>query len=369
MKIIYDHQIFSRQEYGGISRYFHEISRRIPQLRGDVVEVFAPFHVNGYLSTANSSLSKRIRCVKFPGSTLAFGITNVVAGKLFVRRRKDVAIFHETYYSAIDYAPAPAKRIITVYDMIHELFPESFSAADLTRRNKQRAVSRADHVICISECTRQDVVRLMGIPIEKTSVVYLGYSLIEGHGNEVFVPKIRNPFLLYVGKREGYKNFKCLLSAYGQSEELKREFILVCFGGGRLTHSELSLMKSFGLTAANVVCISGGDTVLAGLYSSAAALIYPSLYEGFGIPPLEAMARGCPVICTNTSSLPEVVGNAAIFFDPRSHNDLRAVIERVVGSGTISRNLIAIGYERVKNFSWDKCALDTLLEYNRILES
>jgi glycosyltransferase involved in cell wall biosynthesis len=367
MKILYDHQIFSRQKYGGISRYFHEISNRIPTLEGDKVEVFAPLHVNEYGDVSNASRPSGIQAWKFPGTAVALGIANTVSGNLLVRWRKDVSIFHETYYATTSYAPASAKRVITVYDMIHELFPESFSKADMTRRIKRRAVRRADHVICISESTRRDLVRIMGIPEEKTSVVYLGHSLT---GSRVFAPAMpaaQQPFLLYVGKRVGYKNFKGLLAAYADSALLRDEFNLVCFGGGRLTPGELSATKALGLKSGKVICVSGDDAVLAGLYASAEVLVYPSLYEGFGIPPLEAMAHGCPVVCSNLSSLPEVVGNAARLFDPSDQDSLREAIEQVVCSSEISERLVMLGNERIKHFSWDKCALETLREYKRIL--
>ena len=367
MKILYDHQIFSRQQYGGISRYFHEISNRIPALEGDKVAVFAPLHVNEYGDASNASRPSGILAGKFPGTTVALGIANTVAGNLLVRWRKDVSIFHETYYATTSYAPASAKRVITVYDMIHEIFPDSFSKADMTCRIKRRAVRRADHVICISESTRRDLVRLMGIPEEKTSVVYLGHSLTGPRVSAPAVPGPEHPFLLYVGKRGGYKNFKGLLAAYADSAVLRGEFNLVCFGGGKLTPGELSEMKDLGLKPGKVMCASGDDAVLAGLYVSAAALVYPSLYEGFGIPPLEAMAHGCPVVCSNLSSLPEVVGDAARMFDPGDQDSLREAIEQVVCSGEVSERLILRGKEHIKHFSWDKCARETLGEYKRIL--
>ena len=369
MKILYDHQIFSRQRYGGISRYFHEISNRIPDLEGDEVEIFAPLHVNDYSRASQTNRLTGIRAPKLPGGALALGVVNMIMGNAIVRPRKNVAIFHETYYSMFDYAPSSAKRVITVYDMIHELFPESFSKTDMTRRIKQLAVLRADHVICISESTRRDLIRLMDIPIEKTSVVHLGHSLTKTNSQKILFPELRKPYLLYVGKRGGYKNFRCLLFAYGQSARLKREFSLVCFGGGNLTPDELSSLRSLGVNSEDVVCVNGNDAVLAGLYSSAAALIYTSLYEGFGIPPLEAMAHGCPVICTNTSSLPEVVGDAAALFDPHDQDRLRATIENVTSSKEMSTHLTSLGYDRITNFSWDKCARSTLNEYKRVLGS
>jgi glycosyltransferase involved in cell wall biosynthesis len=365
---MYDHQIFSRQRYGGVSRYFFEVSNRIAALNGDHAEVFSPFYVNQYVEKS-SIKSHSFRVEKFPGSSIALGFANTVAGSLFVRNRKDVAIFHETYYTRFDYAPKTAKRIITVFDMIHELFPESFSKADMTRHIKRRAVSRADHVICLSESTRSDLMRLLDVPVEKTSVVYLGHSLTEACAKIAPDAGSRKPYLLYVGNRSGYKNFKSLLVAFGNSTLLKKEFSIVCFGGGKFTPDELSEMQRQNLNVGDVHHVAGNDAVLSGLYASAAALVYPSLYEGFGIPPLEAMAHGCPVICTNTSSLPEVVGEAAERFDPRDTDGLRTSIERVASSEELRQGLITLGYERIKKFSWDRCARATLDQYNRILES
>lgn len=367
MKILYDHQIFSRQKYGGISRYFHEISKRIPSLESDNTEIFAPFHVNQYGDASDAFRPSGIKTRKFPGTAVALGLANTIAGNILVRWRKDVAIFHETYYASTSYAPASARRVITVYDMIHELFPESFSRTDMTRQIKRRAVRRADHVICISESTRRDLVRLMGVPEEKTSVVYLGHSLTGARASIPVMPAHKRPFLLYVGNRGGYKNFHGLLTAYADSAVLRHEFDLICFGGGKLTPGELTAMEALGLKSSQVICTGGSDAVLTGLYASAAAFVYPSLYEGFGIPPLEAMAHGCPVACSNVSSLPEVVGDAARLFNPSDQDSLRLAIEQVVCSSETSERLAMLGKERIKHFSWDKCAQETLNEYKRIL--
>jgi glycosyltransferase involved in cell wall biosynthesis len=106
--------------------------------------------------------------------------------------------------------------------------------------------------------------------------------------------------------------------------------------------------------------------LLAKLYKFARAFIYPSLYEGFGIPPLEAMSHGCPVVCSNTSSIPEVVGDAGEYFDPVDTGSMREAIEHVVGSDSHRNLLIAKGYERLKSFSWDRCAAETLDVYRRL---
>jgi glycosyltransferase involved in cell wall biosynthesis len=176
-----------------------------------------------------------------------------------------------------------------------------------------------------------------------------------------------NTYILYVGARGGYKNFTNFLRAYSSSPSLRGTFGVVCFGGGEFCLSERKLLASLGLGEDKIVQLPGDDSVLAGLYSRAAVLVYPSLYEGFGIPPLEAMSFDCPVICSNTSSLPEVVGDAAELFDPSEPENIRIAIERVVMSAARTNALIALGRERIKNFSWDRCARETFTVYQRVL--
>lgn len=366
LHILYDHQIFTWQTYGGISRYYYEIANRIAAMGNDV-EIFSPFYVNKYIQND--------RQVQFCGAKIPFfwNITpqilkfiNPMLARVLIKPRKDIDILHETYFSLLDWCPKSAKRVITVYDMIHEKFAEYFSRWNKTQQFKAHAVRRADHVICISENTRQDLISLLNVPEEKTSVVYLGYSL---NINRLYKKAVASgkPFILYVGSRGEWKNFNGLIQAYGQSQFLKNEFNLVCFGGGSFNTQELKLMDSLNIEHNKIKHITGTDDLLAGLYSTAAAFVCPSLYEGFGIPPLEAMSFGCPVVCSNTSSLPEVVGNAAELFDPENEAAMRCAIETVVVDHEKSHSLVERGYERIKKFSWDKTSFDTLKVYKKLL--
>jgi len=205
------------------------------------------------------------------------------------------------------------------------------------------------------------------IPIEKTSVIHLGSALTVSTelANEPPLPE--PPYLLYVGARNFYKNFAGLLRALARSPELLKSFRLVCFGGGGFTPSEKSMIASLGLPSDAVRQLSGNDRLLSKLYSHASVFICPSLYEGFGIPVLEAMSQGCPVVCSDTSSLPEVAGNAAEYFAPEDPDAMLAAIERVINSPARAQQLTALGYERVKLFSWDRCASQTLDAYRRLL--
>lgn len=366
MKIVYDYQIFAAQRYGGISRYFFELARGLAEVAvGDVkININSPFYVNNYLFDASDSLELLgIHLPVFRGAERFCRLANLAVSPVFMKALQP-DIVHETYYSSRSSAPRSCRTVITVYDMIHELFPQSFSEKDKTCAVKRQAVERADHVICISEHTRQDLVRLLDVPVEKTSVVHLGFSLTASCIDDEKAPV--RPYLLYVGMRGGYKNFETLLQAYASQPWLKENFDLVAFGGGDFTAYERSVIERLNVVA-QVRQQGGSDQVLATCYKQAALFVYPSLYEGFGIPPLEAMSYGCPVVCSNTSSIPEVVGAAAKMFDPCSAESLAAALLEVLQSSETCEELRRLGLARVKEFSWHRCALETHAIYQQVL--
>lgn len=366
MKISFDHQIFSMQRYGGISRYFFELARSLAEITFDDVEVNinSPFYVNKYLSGASSSMG--VFGWSMPelrgAERFCSGVNSVLSPIIMNALQPDIV--HETYYSNRPSAPRSCRTVITVYDMIHELFPQYFSMQDRTRDIKRLAVERADHVICISEHTRQDLVRLLDVPVEKTSVVHLGFSLTTSETEDVQAPA--RPYLLYVGVRDGYKNFEKLLQAYASQPWLKENFDLIAFGGGGFTAYERAVIERLDVVA-RVHQQGGSDQVLATCYKQAALFVYPSLYEGFGIPPLEAMSYGCPVVCSNTSSIPEVVGAAARMFDPGSMESLATALVGVLQSPETCQELRRLGLARVNEFSWNRCARETHSIYQRVL--
>lgn len=279
-------------------------------------------------------------------------------------------IIHETYYSLNSYAPKSAKRVVTVYDMIHERFPSLFNAGHFNTEAKRIAVQRADHVICISEHTRKDLVELFNVDENKLSVVYLGYDSMQRHDCEnsmVYRFLGGRPYLLYVGFRGGHKNFEGIVKAYASSYFLRKSYSLIFFGGGNFNDAEIRLFLDLGLDMNNISQLSGGDQLLASCYQGAAAFIYPSLYEGFGIPPLEAMSCDCPVICTNASSVPEVVGEAGEYFEPDQIDSIRYAIERVLKSSKRRAELIENGRIRCHIFSWARTASETLNIYRKVI--
>lgn len=363
INIVYDHQIFGQQKYGGISRYFCEVASRIARDNNCDVKFVSPIFTNCYLKS-DSSLVKGFYVPKIPKTGKVIQLINNLIAPCLVSSCSPTLV-HETFYSYKTAAPNSAKVIVTVHDMIHELFPESFEANDAARFKKAAAVNRADHVICVSENTKQDLIRLLGVDPAKTSVVHHGYELLAAPSG---MRRCEEPYILYVGSRGGYKNFDRLLQAYAASPPIQEKFQLVAFGGGTLTRREQTRIQELGGGRWQVRHFSGGDEVLADLYDSAHVFVYPSLYEGFGIPPLEAMSVGCPVLCSDQSSLPEVVGDAAGFFDPESVDSIVAELTRALFDSAYRQGLIDKGMRRCQKFSWQRCAQETLAVYRGVLE-
>jgi glycosyltransferase involved in cell wall biosynthesis len=362
MRVTYDHQIFSWQKYGGVSRYFFEVARRIREFDGYDVRILSPLFANKYLKN-DHSLSVWGRYVEtLPKPTRVAQIFNagLVKWKL---HRDSPDIVHETYYLGKKLASSKSKTVVTVFDMIHEKFPECFPKNDRTVQFKKASIQRADHIICISENTRSDLIEMLGVGRDRTSVVHLAHSL--NRPVECPVQRVTDrPYIVYVGARDGYKNFSGLIRALGMSELLKNNFSLVCFGGGPFKSKEREEMAREGIPPDRTFNLQGGDELLENVYRGAAALVYPSLYEGFGLPPLEAMSVDCPVVTSRTSSLPEVCGEAAEYFDPDRPEAMAIAIEHAVASNERRQELIALGRLQVKRFSWDTCAKQTAAIYD-----
>lgn len=365
MKILYNHQIF-HQKYGGISRYFVELANRINSKKNKktTVKIISPFFKTDYLSNINQKiLFNSLKIPDFRGSAKICSILNSFLSPILSKHYKP-DIIHDTYYNSVQHNNGYTKKIITVYDMIHELFPEQFAKDDKTTKLKKFAVNEADHVICISKNTQKDLINIFNVDINKTSVVHLGFSFNKkGIKNP---EKTFKPYILYVGSRNGYKNFTRFVEAYS-TPKIKNFFDLVIFGGNKLNKSEISAFKRLQISKKSLKQINGDDRALAGYYKNASLFVYPSLYEGFGMPPLEAMQFGCPVACSNSGSIPEIVGSAALLFDPYSIESIRDNIISILYNDKLKLSLITKGFEQVKKYSWEKCAQETLKIYKKVI--
>jgi glycosyltransferase involved in cell wall biosynthesis len=374
LKVVYDHQIFWWQAYGGISRYIYEVATRMADRDDCQVKILGLAYVNEYLKQCKPGLVSGLPIPNVPSLKVKkmVGKLNDNLAEIFLNRNK-YDIVHETYYHPQRLSPKESNIVLTVHDMIHEKFSrfweEAYGKSDATSEQKKAAVKRADGIICVSENTKKDLIEILDVDPQKVWVVYHGPPLkfIDPGQHEV-TETDRDPYIFYVGDRKSrYKNFERLLRAYAISGVLKNNFNIVCFGGGSLSGEELSLIQRLGLSEGKVLQVSGDDTILAKFYRESSVFVYPSLYEGFGIPLLEAMSLNCPIACSNTSSIPEVVGKAAEFFDPEDPESIAIALEKVVGSVEKTQNLVKLGKQRVQEFSWEACVQQTRDVYLSLL--
>jgi glycosyltransferase involved in cell wall biosynthesis len=363
VKVLFDGQIFVEQRAGGVSRYFTTLAESLSAQPGVSARIIAPLHRNEILS---ASAMAPVFGVGLPDKRgvhrlcrLVLKATAPVLSPLF-----GADIVHETFFSPAPFLTRTRRRITTMYDMIHEIyFP-----GNPTTAHKKAALARCDHVICISHNTRKDLCELFDFPAERTSVTHLAYKDFSGFAGYAPPSELSGaPYFLFVGNRSAYKNFDALLRALAGAPRLAGSFRIACYGGGPLTDNERAAAGALGLAPEAVIHLRGGDDVLGAAYANATAFVYPSLYEGFGIPPLEAMSASCPVLSSNTSSLPEVVGDAGLLFEPKDIEALRDALLCVAESSTVREDLVRRGHARRALFSWERCVEQTLAIYRSVL--
>jgi len=368
MRILYDGRIYSMQMAGGINRYFANIISRLPPNFAPSLLVEQSREVN-YPSHANLRIHKfgtlRFNHISHRLSAYSSQLEDYYLRNFTARKRFDVA--HPTYYTLLTRSRVGDYRcpvVITVWDMIHELFPAQMDPTGLHAEEKRRAIMSAQAVICISENTKKDLLERYSVPESKVTVTYLA-SEIDGNISHGVEPVPSRPYFLFVGSRAVYKNFDALLVSLSETVSMRPEASL-CVVGTPFNDSEQKLIAELRLT--NHIEYYGlvGDRHLAKLYRQSIALVYPTLYEGFGIPPLEAMACGTVVVASNCSSIPEVVGDAGLLFDPGSKDELTDVLLSLVNNPAQREQLIVKGNQRVQEFNWNMTAARTLDVYQSV---
>jgi len=374
MRILYDHQVFTWQDYGGISRYFYELINRqqgtaelsLVQSNNEYIRADLALSacVEGkplqrrYSKLEKIFIPKKVRN-RVPGAEVnqAHTLAKLAAG--------GYDLFHPTYYDRYFLEHLGGRPfVLTVYDMIHELYPEHFHLWDPVSPQKRELVQKAAHVIAISESTKRDLIDLYDVEESRISVTHLGSSFqADGPLSNLTLP---GKYFLMVGSRGTYKNCHFTLRALSRLLRSHPEIHIVFAGGGRFSDDEKRFFAELGLIE-RVYHFPAGDADLRALYSRAEAFIFPSLYEGFGIPALEAFSCGCPLLASNTAALREVAGDAALYFEPKSSHELVANVERILSEPQLRSALKQKGAERLKQFSWDRCAEQTMEVYRKVL--
>jgi glycosyltransferase involved in cell wall biosynthesis len=269
-----------------------------------------------------------------------------------------------------------SRSVITIHDLNFLLYPH-FLTPQSARYYGQidQAVRNCDHIIAVSESTKRDIIRLTGAPEDKITVVYeAAHPIYRPLRDEQLLRQVKerlgidNDFILFVSTIEPRKNVRTLLMAYKQLlDNYHAEVGLVLAGEkGWLFDEVFALVQELGLQERVRFPGRVSSEDLLGLYNAAQLLVHPAFYEGFGLPPLEAMACGTPVVVSNTSALPEVVGDAALLVDPTDEDSMAVAIWRLLSDKILRQQMIDKGLMRARRFSWKKAALETLDIYHRL---
>jgi len=363
VRVAFSPDVFSVEEYGGISRYFTELIPRVASMDGFEVSVHMGVSPNRYDLQSMRNQVASFRYVHFPfnrGMRYVAPLNELWFQSYMNMRSQQIDAVHMTYYPR-RMPTLRAQLTTTVHDMIPERFADLYSRSPLSTR-KRACVDRCSRIIVISESTKRDLVEFYYVDPLRVDVTPLANSLHAEPGGD----PVGRPYVLFVGGRWGYKNFDRFVKVWAEMTSVRGSFLIVCFGGRRFSESEQCTLSELGLRD-RAIWMGGSDVLLASLYAHAQALVYPSLYEGFGLPPLEAMHYGCPVVCSNSSSLPEVVGEAAVTVNTADPGALANGMAAVIGDPILRAQLVLAGSAREATFTWDRTAVETVESYRRLL--
>lgn len=354
MNIFYDNIVFSLQKSGGISRYWQELASRFIADSSSLIT---------FIEQRGQCGNKFREMLDVKNVIYDSGLPVKINRYLPVRLRLgDGCVFHSSYYR--DCTDLRAAKVVTVHDFTYEIYVRGLKRVVHTAQ-KRAAIERADGVICISENTRKDLLRFFPeTDPEKIVVVQNGvgddFRPSEKSRDEIFAEfrLAQDSYAVFIGDRSGYKNFDTAVKACA----LSGHFLLV-LGGRAVTDDEKALLDGELKDRYRVFGYMTNEQIK-DIFSAADCLLYPSLYEGFGLPVLEAMRCGCPVIASDCSSLPEAAGDAGILVKDMTPHGFAGALQSVGGRRA---ELIAKGFAHSANFSWDRCFAETKAFYETIL--
>lgn len=280
--------------------------------------------------------------------------------------RKSIDLYFTPYFSGAGKIPKGKKQIVTLYDMVYYRFPEH-AGERLTKHWKrltEKAIKNSDHIITISKSSKKDIIKYLKVDPQKITSTPISASNIFSYNP---IEKKKN-IILSVATLEPRKNLISLVKAYHLlPENIKKYYQLVLVGKIRWQSNELFEYIKANKLEDNIQWLGFiDDKKLAELYRQAKLFVYPSLFEGFGLPPLEAMQSGCPVLVSNNSSLPEIVANAGEYIDnPLDPNEIKSKIEKILLDNDYQTKLSKKGRERAKLFNWSKTAQETIRVFEK----
>ena len=374
MRVLFDGQIFELQKFGGISRYFTELINGINSYSAHQAICPIIYSENIHYSEKINpkipildqlnmmlelrfNIEKRKRyCTRKNGK----GITKSLQSQNF-------DVFVPTYYGTDFLSDLRDKPfVLNVYDMIHEIFPSHLSSEDHIAIQKAKLIEKATKIIAISQSTKNDILKFHPkTDASKIDVVYLSHSLDNSEILELGLPA---NYILFVGNRGGYKNFAFFLNAIASLLLDTQGLFLVCAGGNAFNEDEGEMIKNLGLDE-KVIQINFKDFELATYYKKAKCFVFPSAYEGFGIPVLEAMSCGCPVVLAAHSSFPEVAEDAGLYFELDNAEDLNQKVRALLEDENLRTHYSKKGIVQASKFSWEKTVADCVKVFKSALKS
>jgi len=378
LHVFFDDSIFHIQPVGGISRYVTNLALALAATDQCRVTLFAgwsavkiPFQLR---EVPNLRVIHLPRPAKWRVNKSAARLSGVWRRHAYqqVSRKAEQDVYHPSFYTYDRSIAARADAmVVTFHDMIAELFPEPSERSARHLDQKISASKQADGILTVSRSTFNDLVSLQPWTSDKTTITHLATALTTSHQS----PSLKWPervtgYFLMVGNRDHYKNGTMAISTFKEFSKRQNTetFGLAICGGKPLGEDEMQILTSSGLQG-RVILTSPTDKELESLYTNAIALLYPSRYEGFGLPVLEAMACGCPVITTKATSLPEVGGEACVYVDPDDSLQMADAMERLVEDGVFRERVISCGRHQASRFSWSQCADQTLSAYEQALRA
>ena len=363
MRVLIDHQMFSLQRYGGISRYFANLHSGFNKSNHQST-ITALYSENEYVKHEPFLFNNAIGQHLFSGKQKKYYAWNRRFSRWSVKRG-NFDVFHPTYDDPyfIKYLKKPC--VVTIHDMVHELYPQYIGNAAQVIPRKKAVMEKADAIIAISEFTKQDLIKVYPHMAGKIQVVHHGYWGLSNktEHNSTLPAK----YILYVGERWHYKNFDTFIGGIAPLLQQDSTLNIVCAGGRAFTAEEIQHFEKLQITG-QCLQMDVTDQVLQQLYAQAIFFAFPSLHEGFGFPLLEAFANQCPVICSNSSCLPEIAADAAVYFNPYEPNDIRKAAETVLSNPLLQQQMKQKGTERLTHFTMEACVQNTIKVYESVIK-
>ena len=361
--VFIDHQKFSTQKYGGISRYFANIIQGIKRTDNIKYKLGVMHAKNHYIQNEPLPIKGNLSdMVLNRNDRYDYRLNELYCKRLL--EKNDFDVFHPTYYDTYYIRQLKKPLVITIHDMTYERLPEYFWAQDPLTRQKRENILRADAIITISKTTRKDLLSFFDIDPAKVSIIYHGID-IETPLQVQPVADLPEQYVLFVGDRSGYKNFYLFLNAIHKLASQFPDLHVILAGGGKLEVADLEFIQRLKLKD-RVRHIGATDEQLNYLYQQAQLFVYPSLYEGFGLPILEAFKARCPILLSDTECFREIADDAAVYFSPTNLDDLVDTLADTLDNTTQKARIVAKGTMRLKDFPLRKSIDETLDVYKSL---